>query len=302
MASSEFTYKLTDEDIKNLIRLRTTNSLLFTRKRNAAKAAWSAIIRELGLDDKVTVEQIAKKWENLKLKYKEIKYPPPGMEAVTRSTQWRWFQLLDEALKDEFNLDESFHSMTSSVSDDNCGPQASKRICQVKVGSDVLELLVDDDSITRISDSGPAILSQERLLGEEKPTMLSGLDIERTRLAQERQLLEKELEELDRERLVLEREKDLADREKLALQRDRAQLEKDRAAVDRDRASLEQDRARLEKDRAALERDKAALVRDRETLKSENQGKNSTECSLDTPHEKNREKLILLFERLIEKF
>lgn len=30
----------------------------------------SAIIRELGLDDKVTVEQIAKKWENLKLKYK----------------------------------------------------------------------------------------------------------------------------------------------------------------------------------------------------------------------------------------
>lgn len=31
---------------------------------------FSAIIRELGLDDKVTVEQIAKKWENLKLKYK----------------------------------------------------------------------------------------------------------------------------------------------------------------------------------------------------------------------------------------
>ncbi|KAF5892515.1 uncharacterized protein DAT39_017757 [Clarias magur] len=292
---------VTDEDIKNLIRLRTTNSLLFTRKRNAAKAAWSAIIRELGLDDKVTVEQIAKKWENLKLKYKEIKYPPPGMEAVARSSQWRWFKLLDEALKDEFTPDGSFHSMASST-DEDCGPQASKRICQVKVGSDVLELLVDDESITRVGDTGSTVLSQERLLGEENSTMLSGLDIERARLGQERQILEKELEELDRERLVLDREKDLADREKLALQRDRAQLEKDRSAVDRDRASLEQDRARLEKDRAALERDKAALVRDRETLKAENQGKNSAECSLDTPHEKNREKLIVLFERLIEKF
>ncbi|XP_062856102.1 uncharacterized protein zgc:171459 [Trichomycterus rosablanca] len=295
MASSEFTYKLTDEDIKKLIRLRTTNAILFTRKRNAAKAAWSAILRELRLDDKVTVEQIAKKWENLKLKYKEIKYPPPGMEATPRASQWRWYKLLDEALKDEF-IDTGYNQMTSSEGDDESGPRTSKRLCQVKVGGDVLELLVDDDGTSRIADSGAS------LLGEDNPSGLSNLEVERSRLAQERHIMEKELEELDSERLVLEREKDLADREKLALQRDRAQLEKDRAAVDRDRASLEQDRARLEKDRAGLERDKAALIRDREALKAVTHGKNITESSLDTQHDKNREKLAFLFERLIEKF
>ncbi|KAL7885586.1 hypothetical protein AOLI_G00058810 [Acnodon oligacanthus] len=298
MASASYTYKLTDEDIKNLIRLRTTNAALFTRRRNAAKTAWSAILRELGLEDKVTVDQIAKKWENLKMKYKEIKFPPPGMEEAARTSHWRWFKMLDEALKEEIT-ETSYRSLSSSVSDDDCGPQASKRICQVKVGGDILELLVDDEGISGDPDSGSTPLNQERLLGDETPTQLSGLNIEKVKLTRERQLLEKEHAELDQERLVLEREKDLAEREKIALQRDRVQLEKDRAAVDRDRASLDQDRAQLEKDRAALERDKAALVRDRESLNASLQGKNSP---LDTPHEKNREKLILLIERLIDKF
>ncbi|KAI4895545.1 hypothetical protein NFI96_022527 [Prochilodus magdalenae] len=298
MANASYTYKLTEEDIKNLIRLRTTNTALFTRRRNAAKTAWSAIIRELGLEDKVTVDQIAKKWENLKMKYKEIKFPPPGMEEAARTSHWRWYKMLDEALKDEIT-ETNYRSMTSSISDEDCGPQASKRICQVKVGGDILELLVDDEGIPGVTDSGSAALHQERLLGDETPKQLSGLDIEKAKLTRERRLLEKEHADLDRERLVLEREKDLAEREKMSLQRDRVQLEKDRAAVDRDRASLDQDRARLEKDRAALERDKAALVRDRESLNAMLQGKNSP---LDTPHEKNREKLILLIERLIDKF
>lgn len=51
---------------------------------------FSAIIRELGLDDKVTVEQIAKKWENLKLKYKvglqfqQIARIVPNLFALSR--------------------------------------------------------------------------------------------------------------------------------------------------------------------------------------------------------------------------
>lgn len=298
MSSSSYTYKLTEEDIKSLIRLRTTNAGLFTRRRNAAKAAWSAILRELGLEDKVTVDQIAKKWENLKMKYKEIKFPPTGMEEVAKASPWKWFKPLDEALKEEMS-ETNYRSVISSVSDEDSGPQASKRVCQVKVGGDILELLVDDEGISGVTDSGSNVLNQDRLLGNETPTHLSSLDIEKIKLTRERQILEKEHTELDRERLVLEREKDLAEREKVTLQRDRAQLEKDRAAVDRDRASLDQDRARLEKDRAALERDKAALVRDRENLNAVLQEKNS---QLDTPHEKNREKLIFLIERLIDKF
>lgn len=228
--------------------------------------------------------------------FKELKFPPPGMEEAARASHWRWFKLLDEALKDEVT-ESNYRSVASSLSDDDCGPQASKRICQVKVGGDILELLVDDEVISGVTNS--AALSQERLMDDETPAQLSTLDVEKVKLNRERHLLEKEHAELDRERLVMEREKDLAEREKIALQRDRAQVEKDRAAVDRDRAALDQDRAQLEKDRAALERDKAALVRDREKQNVSLKEKNSP---LDTPHEKNREKLILLIERLIDKF
>ncbi|XP_076879055.1 uncharacterized protein LOC143527631 [Brachyhypopomus gauderio] len=301
MNNAALTYKLTEVDIKNLIRVRTANAALFTRRRNAAKTAWSAILNELGLEDKVTVEQIAKKWENLKMKYKEIKFPPPGMEVGSRSSQWKWFDLLDEALREEFP-DSNYHPMMSSLSDEECGPQASKRICQVKVGGDILELMVDDEGISRVMDPGSAALKQASLHGDETSTMLSDLDLEGAKFAQERQLLEKEHTELDRERLVFEREKDLAEREIMALQRDRAQLERDRASVDRDRASLDQDRAQLEKDRAALERNKAALLRDRDNLNAMIHGKNTSGHNVDTPHEKNREKLILLIERLIDKF
>ncbi|XP_026869736.2 uncharacterized protein zgc:171459 isoform X2 [Electrophorus electricus] len=266
MNSAALTYKLSEADIKNLIRVRTANAGLFTRRRNAAKTAWSAILNELGLEDKVTVEQIAKKWENLKMKYKEIKFPPPGMEVVPRSSQWKWFDLLDEALREEFP-ESNYHSVIPSVGgDDECGPQASKRICQVKVGGDILELLVDDEGMSRVTAPGSAALKQASLQGDETSTVLSDLDHERAKLAREQQFLEKEHAELARERLVFEREKDLAEREIMALQRDRAQLERDRASVDRDRASLDQDRAQLEKDRAALERDKAALLRDRDNL------------------------------------
>ncbi|XP_066505798.1 myb/SANT-like DNA-binding domain-containing protein 4 [Hoplias malabaricus] len=297
MSSASYTYKLTEEDIKNLIRLRTTSSALFTRRRNAARTAWSAIIRELGLEDKVTVDQIAKKWENLKMKYKEIKFPSPGMEEAARTSHWRWYKLLDEALKEEMN-ETSFRSVGSSVSDDESGPQASKRVCQVKVGGDVLELLVDDEGIPGSTNSRSSGLNQQRLI-DETPTRLSSLDIEKVKMSREQLYLDKEHAELERDRLLLEREKDLAEREKIALQRDRVQLEKDRAAVDRDRASLDQDRAQLEKDRAALERDKAAFLRDRENFNASLQGRTNP---LDTPHEKNREKLILLIERLIDKF
>ena len=93
-------FTVTEEDVKRLIELRSSNEALFTGKRNAAKVAWkyvrvvicmklytpvyhnqdcncffnfslcSAILKGLGLEGKLTADQIAKKWENLKTRYK----------------------------------------------------------------------------------------------------------------------------------------------------------------------------------------------------------------------------------------
>lgn len=89
---------VTEEDVKRLIEFRASNEALFTGKRNSAKIAWryepsfclekhlwagvpsqltpppcvspSTILRGLGLEGKLTADQIAKKWDNLRTKYK----------------------------------------------------------------------------------------------------------------------------------------------------------------------------------------------------------------------------------------
>lgn len=87
---------MTEEDVKRLIEFRASNEALFTGKRNSAKIAWryvthlyisnncgrvtlslipvcllpSTILKGLGLEGKLTSEQIAKKWDNLRTKYK----------------------------------------------------------------------------------------------------------------------------------------------------------------------------------------------------------------------------------------
>ncbi|KAF1383105.1 hypothetical protein PFLUV_G00150870 [Perca fluviatilis] len=96
---AEFTYKLTEEDIKRLIELRASNESLFTGRRNTAKPAWRGIVKGMGLTGKITPDQVAKKWDNLKTKFKDLKFPPRGMESQTSAASWPWFQLMSDALE-----------------------------------------------------------------------------------------------------------------------------------------------------------------------------------------------------------
>ncbi|KAF7224931.1 uncharacterized protein [Nothobranchius furzeri] len=96
---TEVTYKLTEEDTRRLIELRAANESLFTGRRNTAKPAWRGIVKELGLMGKITPDQVAKKWDNLKTKFKDLKFPPRGMEAQTSPASWPWFQLMSDALE-----------------------------------------------------------------------------------------------------------------------------------------------------------------------------------------------------------
>uniref|UniRef100_A0A3P8RSS4 Myb/SANT-like DNA-binding domain-containing protein n=1 Tax=Amphiprion percula TaxID=161767 RepID=A0A3P8RSS4_AMPPE len=118
---SDLTYKMTDQDTRKMIKLRAANEALFTGRRNAAKAAWKAILKELGLQGKVSTYQMAKKWDNLKRRYKDLKYPPVGMESVADgASSWPWFHLMNEAM--EGRLASSAPLLTPVTQDDDQHP------------------------------------------------------------------------------------------------------------------------------------------------------------------------------------
>ncbi|XP_059191413.1 uncharacterized protein zgc:113426 [Centropristis striata] len=81
--------------------------------------------------------------------------------------------------------------------------------------------------------------------------------------------LERDRELLNRDMATLERDRTVIERDRAAVERDRAAVERDRVAVDRDRLLLDRDRAFLDRDRAFLERDRVFLERAREDFERE---------------------------------
>ncbi|KAG7454625.1 hypothetical protein MATL_G00261740 [Megalops atlanticus] len=302
-----FSYKMTDEDTANLIKLRASNEALFTGKRNASKLAWRAVIKEMGLQGKLSSGQASKKWENLKKKYKELKYPPGGLGAAggdVTAASWHWFYLMNEAM--EGRLAGSAPALTtSSYGDeeaDSPGTVAaraqSRKRRRESEKNEILEFLNNEAEregsmgvevkesdeiemyIAREEAEGErAALEKERGDLEKERADLEkeraelekervGLEKERLGLERQRVGLERELAATDRDRAALEREKAGVERDRAAVERDRAQLEKDRAGMERDRATLDRDWALLEKERAALDRERAILMRDKEAIKN----------------------------------
>lgn len=88
-------------------------------------------------------------------------------------------------------------------------------------------------------------------------------------LQRERMVLDREQTEFDKELIALEKDRELLNRDMVTVQRERTALDRDRAAVERDRALVERDRAFLERDRAVLEKDRVVLEKEREDLERE---------------------------------
>ncbi|KAM9753634.1 uncharacterized protein ACNS7B_006861 isoform 1-T1 [Menidia menidia] len=213
---SELSYKMTDQDTRMMIKLRAANEVLFTGRRNAAKAAWKAILKELGLQGKVSTYQMAKKWDNLKRRYKDLKYPPVGMESVADgASSWPWFQLMNEAM--EGRLASSAPLLTPVTQDDDQHPDPAPRPRPRQAPP-------PPASSSSPADFGPEAFGDGVEAAGEGP--LAGL--------------EREWEAVGRERAALQAERLWLDRERAALERDRALLEQDRAALGRERELLDQ--------------------------------------------------------------
>ncbi|XP_074532818.1 uncharacterized protein LOC141795931 isoform X2 [Halichoeres trimaculatus] len=236
---SDLSYKMTDQDTRRMIKLRAANEPLFTGRRNAAKAAWKAILKELGLQGKVSTYQMAKKWDNLKRRYKDLKYPPVGMENVADGcSSWPWFHLMNEAI--EGRLSSSAPLLTPVTQDDDqhldSTPRHRSRAAPLPPPPSVSDFVQE-----AFVDSG----EQNQRGPETCEGPLGGL--------------EREWDVVERERAALEREREM-------VERDRASVERERAAVQAERLWLERERAAVERDRAMVEQERATLGREREVL------------------------------------
>ncbi|XP_078112445.1 uncharacterized protein LOC144521739 [Sander vitreus] len=159
------------------------------------------------------------------------------------------------------------------------------------------------------------------------------LDGKRAELQGEWRALEREQAEFERELIALERDRELLNRDTATLERDRTLIERDRTLIERDRTLIERDRAFLDRDRAFLDRDRAFLDRDREDLERERalwrrerdwavaavdgqQADMATEkevvlhtrfyqnlmaADLDPDQRESRQRLVSLFQKLVEK-
>ncbi|XP_056272239.1 uncharacterized protein LOC130195023 isoform X2 [Pseudoliparis swirei] len=246
---SDLSYKMTDQDTRRMIHLRAANEALFTGRRNAAKAAWKAILKELGLLGKVSTYQMAKKWDNLKRRYKDLKYPPVGMENVADSTSsWPWFSLMNEAMEGRLASGAPLLAPVTQEEEQHPGPRHRSRPAP------------PPPPPASSSDYG-----QEAFGGGGDQVRRGGSAACEGPLGG----LEREWEAVERERAALERER-------AAVQAERLWLERERAAVEQDRAMVEQERASLGRDRELL--DQRALM-----LNSESPpGGQERECSISS--------------------
>ncbi|XP_062373974.1 uncharacterized protein LOC134062103 [Sardina pilchardus] len=306
MATPE-SYKLSEADLPTFVKLRASNRALFTGRRNSSKLAWRTILKEMGLQGKMSAWQAMKKWDNLKNKYKELKNPPPGITVPPES--WRWFTLMDDAMEGRLEGTAKELSIASVLTSNDDEFLPSKRPSSKRQRGDEEatggqpELLLNAYDLWGSGISGDA--------AQEIESDRRDIEQERGQLDSDRALMEKEREVLERERMVLERERAGLQRELAAMDRDRATLERERASVERDRAQLDWKVAQLEKERAKLEREKIDLHRPAKTLKKDSTGgtnggtstpEDIKDTELDAEQLERRQRFLSLFEKLIEKF
>ncbi|XP_034390366.1 uncharacterized protein LOC117731920 isoform X3 [Cyclopterus lumpus] len=292
MDKMENTYRMTDRDIRLMIQLRAANADVFTGRKNSAMRGWRAIRKEMGIQGALTPQQLKKKWDNLKDKYRALKNPPVGMETQTNS--WRWFHLMDEAMSGArpslLSEDAAAIALLLPKTEGGSpGPGPGSRAlggvgtlsgieAESRTGSPVQFSAIPDRvhvSPPARNESQTALLYAAHVPDEAPPppscsAREDGAACRRLEaLQREWRALEAEQAEFDGELIALERDRELLSRDTAALERDRVLLERDREVLDRDRVVLDRDRAFLDRDRAFLDRDRVFLERAREDLERE---------------------------------
>ncbi|XP_060931315.1 uncharacterized protein si:dkeyp-38g8.5 isoform X2 [Limanda limanda] len=307
-ASPECT--LSPSEVEEFVKLRVCNTSLFSGNKYASRLAWKAIVKHMGLQNKMTFRQASEMWENMKKKYKALKSPPDGMKVFPET--WAHFHLMDEAA--EGQLEGSAPVLKVFPVDkgnrDFLPISKPKKRRVVSMGTSPPVSSVADRPEIEVSLNGDEEEEEE----EEEESLdvnliMQEVDAERNVMEAERQVMDKEIRLMERERLVLERERAVLDREAATLERERATLDREMAMMERERVVLEREKAMVEKDkdavcmeRRALERARLGrLVSPREATEeaTENHGEVTDSHPVDMDR---KERFLSLFEKLIESF
>ncbi|XP_028255251.1 microtubule-associated protein 1A [Parambassis ranga] len=307
-----YTYKPSNKEIVELVKLRISNNHLFSGKRHSSIRSWRAILKHMGLHHKMTHSQVSKKWENMKKRYKELKNLSGGAQMFPST--WPFFSLMDDALAGRLEGSAPILQAFSGAKDDpDFLPtfKSKKRkgstvtppaVVAVADGPEIEVLLSGDE--TREAEE-----EEEAEEGSEKiDCIVQEVENERC-LTDSEQFLEREKEVIERERLVLQRERAVLDREIAVLDRDRALLERERAMMEREKTVMERERAMVEKDRDSVCRERLALEREKAKLeklftakeRTKEVTENGNMADVSDAMDK-KERFLDLFEKLIEHF
>ncbi|KAF3844219.1 hypothetical protein F7725_013560 [Dissostichus mawsoni] len=141
-------------------------------------------MEEMGLQGKVTPLQAKKKWDNLKKKYKDCKYPGSGEGVSGKPTaaSWPWFVQMDEVLGQRPSIRPPV--LISSIPEDTPQPSAA-------VGDQEVEEEVAD------ADSQPGPSQGRKRKGRDELVDLIKEDMRYQREAEERRAQENR-ERMDR--------------------------------------------------------------------------------------------------------
>ncbi|XP_033991068.1 uncharacterized protein LOC117486669 [Trematomus bernacchii] len=125
---AEKLHKWTEAQTRSLVHHRTEHDHLFTGKRYTAKKAWGEVLQKMGLEELLTPTQLAKKWDNLKRKYKELKTPPTGTgtdEGEATAATWPWFSLMHEAIGSRPSMEPPVLMDSADVTPSGIGSSSS---------------------------------------------------------------------------------------------------------------------------------------------------------------------------------
>ncbi|KAJ3612224.1 hypothetical protein NHX12_020500 [Muraenolepis orangiensis] len=296
--SSDTTYRLTPTEVDTMVKLRMSNRAYFSGKRNASMRGWRAILKHMGLHTKMTFNQAAKKWDNMRKKYKELRYPPEGVKVFP--LVWIYFPLMDNAMHGLLDNSAPLIQLLPDDGEEDTdllprhnkrkrGPNATAAAAAATAAAEALIPQLSLGAAACASEMHVALHSskeeeeeeeeeeerEEEEDEEEAAARRNGGEIsqadlwfaahdaesERATMGAERQLMERERQLMAKESLALERERVALEREAAALERDRAALERERTAVEREKVLMERERAMLERDRAELSRERLRMER-----------------------------------------
>ncbi|XP_034096646.1 uncharacterized protein LOC117562844 isoform X3 [Gymnodraco acuticeps] len=86
------------------------------------------VLQKMELEELLTPTQLAKKWDNLKRKYKELKTPPTGTgtdAGEATAATWSWFSLMHEAIGSRPSMEPPVLMDSADVAPSGIGSSSS---------------------------------------------------------------------------------------------------------------------------------------------------------------------------------